>query len=47
MKPLEIPRQGVDELVFKHRRQAGILLVLGSLYTLVVLTLMLSRYPGA
>jgi hypothetical protein len=41
MKPLEIPRQGVDELVFKHRRQAGILLVLGSLYTLAMLTLWL------
>lgn len=37
MKPLEIPRQGVDELVFKHRRQAGMLLLLGSLYTLVML----------
>lgn len=41
MKPLEIPRQGVDELVFRHRRQAGMLLVLGSLYTLAMLTLWL------
>jgi hypothetical protein len=47
MKPLEIPRQGVDEFVFQHGRRSGILLVLGSLYTLVLLTMLLSRYPGA
>ena len=34
LKPVEIQREGVDEYVFKYGRQAGILLVLGSLYTL-------------
>ncbi len=47
LKPVEIPRQGVDEYVFQHARRAGILLVLGSLYTLVLLTFWLSRYHGA
>lgn len=47
LKPAEIPRPGVDEYVFQHGRRAGILLVLGSLYTLVLLTMLLSRYPGA
>lgn len=37
MKPAEIRRAGVDEYVFKCARQAGILLLLGSLYVLVVL----------
>jgi hypothetical protein len=47
LKPAEIPRTGVDEYVFQHGRRAGILLVLGSLYALVLLTMMLGRYPGA
>ena len=47
MKPVEIPRQGVDEYVFQYARRAGIFLVLGSLYTLVLLTIWLSRYQGA
>ena len=47
LKPAEIPRPGLDELVFRHGRRAGILLVLGSLYTLVLLAMMLNRYPGA
>lgn len=47
LKPAEIPRTGLDEYVLQHGRRAGILLVLGSLYTVVVLTMMLSRYPGA
>lgn len=37
MKPLEIPRSGVDEYVFQHARQAGMVLVLGSLYVLLIL----------
>lgn len=37
MKPLEITRQGVDAYVFQNGQRAGILLVLGSLYVLVVL----------
>jgi hypothetical protein len=44
LKPVEIPRKGVDEYVFKYGRQAGILLVLGSLYTLALLTFWLSHY---
>jgi len=47
LKPVEIPRQGVDEYVFQYGRRAGILLVLGSLYTLVLLTIWLARYQGA
>jgi hypothetical protein len=37
LKPMEISRQDLDEYVFKHGRQAGVLLVLGSLYVLVLL----------
>ncbi|MFZ2161711.1 MAG: hypothetical protein WAW02_05790 [Sideroxyarcus sp.] len=37
LKPMEVPRGGVDEYVFKYGRQAGILLILGSLYVLVLL----------
>lgn len=44
LKPLEIGRGGADEYVFKYGRQAGILLVLGSLYTLSLLTFWLSHY---
>lgn len=37
LKPTEIPRAGVDEYVYAHGRQVGMLLVLGSLYVLVLL----------
>ena len=47
LKPVEVPREGVDAYVFKHGRQAGVLLVLGSLYTLALLTFWLSQYHGA
>lgn len=43
LKPMEMPRKGADEYIFRHSRQAGILLVLGGLYTLVLLTFWLSR----
>lgn len=43
LKPMEMPRKGVDEYIFRHSRQAGILLVLGGLYTLVLLTFWFSR----
>ena len=44
LKPLEIQREGMDEYAFKYNRQAGILLVLGSLYTLALLTFWFSHY---
>jgi hypothetical protein len=44
LKPMEKPREGVDEYIFKYGRQIGFFLVLGSLYTLVLLTLWLSHY---
>lgn len=44
LKPLEIRRSGMDEYIFKYNRQAGVLLVLGSLYTLALLTSLLSYY---
>ncbi len=44
LKPVEVPREGVDEYVFKYARQAGILLMLGSLYTLALLTFWLIDY---
>ena len=34
LKPVEIPRQGVDQFVFHHAHGMGALLVLGSLYIL-------------
>lgn len=37
LKPLEIQRDSVDPYVFKNVRWAGILILAGSLYTLVVL----------
>ncbi len=37
LKPMEIPRASVDAFVFQHGLQAGILLVLGGLYVLVLL----------
>jgi hypothetical protein len=44
LKPMEVPREGVDEFVLQRSRQAGILLVLGSLYVLVMLTIWLNHY---
>jgi hypothetical protein len=44
MKPVEIRREGVDEYVFQRARQAGILLVLGSFYVLMMLTIWLSHF---
>jgi hypothetical protein len=38
LKPLEIAHNSVDEFTFRHTQQMGVILVLGSLYTLVVLT---------
>jgi hypothetical protein len=43
LKPLEVQRLDLDEYVSKYGRQTGILLVLGSLYTLVFLTVWLSH----
>jgi len=37
LKPLEITRDGVDQCVFRHVRLAGMLILSGSIYTLVVL----------
>lgn len=42
LKPLEIPRSNVDEYVFRHVRLVGVLLLFGSLYTLVGLAAWLS-----
>ena len=44
LKPMEIPRAGVDEYVLQHARRSGILLVLGSLYILALLTFWFGRY---
>ena len=38
LKPFEISRVGVDEYVFQNVQLAGVLLLFGSLYTLVGLT---------
>jgi hypothetical protein len=43
LKPLEISRSGIDEYVFQNIQIAGILLLFGSLYTLVGVILWLSR----
>lgn len=37
LKPLEITRDGVDQCVFRNVRVAGVLILSGSIYTLVVL----------
>lgn len=42
LKPLEIPRSSVDEFVFQHGLWVGVLLILGSLYTLVGLVIWLN-----
>ncbi|OIR11676.1 hypothetical protein GALL_65320 [mine drainage metagenome] len=44
LKPLEMEREGLDEYVYKYARQVGILLVLGSLYTLALLALWIGHY---
>lgn len=44
LKPLEIARHGVDENVFRYARQAGVALILCSLYVIVILTFWLGRY---
>lgn len=37
LKPMEIPRAGVDDYIFRHAALAGALLLLGSLYLLAML----------
>ncbi|MDO8988731.1 MAG: hypothetical protein Q7U91_03775 [Sideroxyarcus sp.] len=44
LKPLEIQRGGADEFIFKYARRAGIALMVGSLYTLVLLSFWLVRF---
>jgi len=43
LKTVEVPRAGLDEYIFKYGRQAGIFLMVGSLYTLALLTFWLNR----
>ena len=43
LKPLEIKRSGVDEYVFHNARLVGVLLLFGSLYTLVGLVTWLGK----
>jgi hypothetical protein len=43
MKPIEVRREGLDEYVFQRARVAGILLLLGGFYVLVILTLWLAH----
>jgi hypothetical protein len=43
LKPVEISRNSVDEYVFRHGRQAGMLLIVGSLYVLVLLMTWIGR----
>ncbi len=43
LKPLEMQHSGVDQYVFKHVQGVGLLLLFGSLYTLVALVLWLGR----
>ena len=43
LKPMEIQRDNLDRLVFRHVQKAGLLLLCGSLYTLVMLAYWLSR----
>ncbi len=42
LKPLEIPRSNVDEFVFRNMRWVGVLLIVGSFYTLVGLVIWLN-----
>ena len=43
LKPLEIPRDNMERYVERHTRQIGIFLLLGSLYTLVLLAYWMTR----
>jgi len=43
LKPLEIPRDNMELYVERHTRQIGIFLLLGSLYTLVLLAYGMTR----
>ncbi|MBU1425330.1 MAG: hypothetical protein KKH12_07770 [Gammaproteobacteria bacterium] len=43
LKPMETSNRNLDDYVFRHERQAGILLVLGSLYVLVFLLSWIGR----
>lgn len=43
LKPLEITREGLEVYVERHARQVGIFLLLGGLYTLVLLLIWLGR----
>lgn len=38
LKPMEVQREVMDEYVFRYAREAGILLMLGSMYVLALLT---------
>lgn len=44
LKPLEIQRDALDQYVLRHMRLVGILMLLGSIYTLVVLLNSLKNY---
>lgn len=43
LKPMEIPRDALDRYVERHARQAGLFLLLGGLYILVLLAYWLTR----
>jgi hypothetical protein len=43
LKPLEVPRDGLEVYVERHARQVGIFLMLGGLYTMVLLLVWLGR----
>ena len=44
LKPMEIPRDNLDRYVLRHARQIGIFLLLGGLYTLVLLLYWMTRH---
>lgn len=43
LKPMEIQRSELDVLVLQHAKKSGLILLCGSLYTLVILAFWLSR----
>lgn len=47
LKLAEVSRGNLDEYVFQHNRRAGFLLLLGSLYVMVLLTIWFSRHQLA
>lgn len=47
LKPLEVQHDGLEQLVARHRALVGVLLLLGSLYTLVMLAYWLARHAPA